>query len=165
MKSVMKRNLILALSLILACAMPIFAAVDKTQSSITMTKNYAQIKLGYINTAKIETNYTKFQKLKAEQNVINADLQKFVATAKQEISNAKTEDQKKSLTDKYTKELNQKKSDSDAQFKKQVGEIQLSLKTAIKIIAEKKGLTAVFKDDLLYGGIDITDDVLAELNK
>ena len=64
----------------------------------------------------------------------------------------------KDLDDSLMKEVQQKKADLTKQADMQV-------EAAVKVVAEQKKLSIVFiKGALMYGGADITEDVLAKLN-
>lgn len=118
-----------------------------------ITVHAASSQVGVIDTDRIFQQY---------QGFINAQTT-FNATAKQmqddfNVKSAKMNDQdKKALLQKYQQDLAKKKQDI---FNPVVDKIDAT----IKAVADAKGLTIVInKNATIYGGQDITDDILTKL--
>jgi outer membrane protein len=122
--------------------------------------------IGYIDVEKILASYPNYQDLQSNQKITLAEINQYTANAQKEINLAKTQEEKKQLTDKYSKEIQKKKETFNSQYAPQMEEMKNKIKLAIKNAAVKKKLSAVFKNDtLFFGGVDITNDVIYELNK
>ena len=121
---------------------------------------------GVVDIDKITANYTKFQDYSADMESKEADLEKFVADNNKAIKDAKTPLEKNSLIEKAQKEYDQKFQAIKETQNKQIKEFQESLTTAVSQAAALKNIDLVlYKSNVLYGGVDITDSVLQALNK
>ena len=122
--------------------------------------------IGYVNFEIIQQKYKKFQDLVDLQKMDTANLQKSIADAKKDIILTKNTDAKKALEQKYTTTLEAQKNTCNAAYNAQATIMQKNLKATIQKIAKAKNLSVVLKgDSFVYGGIDITNDVILELNK
>ena len=106
-------------------------------------------------------DYRKFTTLKIYTDA-EAEMQKAVQQAQQEFNekSANMSDQEKQAYYQQTMErLQQQNTDLMEPVQKQVED-------AVKAIAEAKGLSVVLnKDTVVYGGTDITQDVIKKLSK
>jgi outer membrane protein len=169
------KNLLLVLCLILTANSPVFAA-QTNKSSVPAKKPPVEIKLaqsnlnfsqiGIIDINKILMSYVKYQDLQSNQKISAADIQEYTATAEKEINSAKSQDDKRKITEKHLKEIEKKKEAFKTLYGKQMEDLRYDINLSIKTVAQNKKLHAVFKNDsLFYGGVDITDAVIAEINK
>lgn len=164
------KKLLLSISLMFLLCLPTFAFSAAKENSIS-TKTPVQhlntsLSIGYIDVDKILTSYPKYQDLQSNQKITLAEINQYTAAAEKEINLAKTQDEKKHLAEKYSKEIQKKKEAFNAQYAPQMEQLKANIKASIKNVAVRKKLLAVFKNDnLFYGGIDITNDVITELNK
>jgi|GEM_PF-6300319 len=167
------KNLLLSVSLVLSLSMPTFAAsvkqipapkpVNEKKTEVKINPIYS---IGYIDIDKILANYSKYQDFQANQKVALADLNAYIANAQKEINEGKSLREKKSLADKYSTEIQYRKDAFKAKYSPQMNIFINDIKLAIKNVANRKKMFAVFKNDnLFFGGIDITKDVISELNK
>ena len=119
---------------------------------------------GVVDLNKIVNNYVKAQEVIADLKVKETELEKFVAEARKDIKVNESSD-KKALTDKYNKQLQEKNAAYKQEEAKKLAQIQQNIYGTIKNIADQKKIKAVFKrDSLIYGAQDLTDDVITGLN-
>jgi len=122
--------------------------------------------IGVIDINKILQGYSKSQSIKADAKIKKAELQKFVENARKSVQSAKTASQKKTLENKYNTELRQKLTVINAEQSKKVQEIQTNIFNAIKSIAAQKQISTVLtKESVIFGGQDLTDEVIKVLNE
>lgn len=132
-----------------------FAQSDKSLTNV-----------GSIDINQVLVNYVKYQDLQSNQKISAAEIQEYTATAQKEINAAKSQDEKKKLIEKHAKEIEKKKDAFKDQYGKQIEALKYNINLAIKTVAQNKKLPLVFKNDsLIYGGIDITNDVIVQINK
>lgn len=92
------------------------------------------------------------------------DLGKFVENARKDVASQKSDDAKKTLENKYNKELNERKDAIDTDFSKKLADIDKDITSLIKVKAKKMGYDLVLtKNNVLYGADDITSDIIKEL--
>lgn len=164
------KKLLLSISLMFLLCLPTFAATTAKESPVplkTPIQNMnTSLSIGYIDVEKILASYPKYQDLQSNQKITLAEINQYTASAEKEINLAKTQDEKKQLAEKYSKEIQKKKEAFNTQYAPQMEQLKVNIKSAIKNVAVRKNLIAVFKNDnLFYGGIDVTNDVITELNK
>lgn len=134
--------------------------------------------VGVVDMNKIQTGYTKIRSLSEEAALKQLELQKMQIEANIQLRNTKAsqpnnpvalEQQQKALTEKIQAKSQEIESWSTTQAKA----VQASIDAAIDAVAKAKGLSAVVDSSkdanqssiVLWGGTDITSEVLARLNK
>lgn len=129
-------------------------ALALTQSGTGVASAAASSNVGVVD-------YRQFTTLKIYADA-EAEMQKAVQQAQQDFNDksANMSDQEKQAYYQQTMErLQQQNTDLMEPVQKQVED-------AVKAIAEAKGLTVVLnKDTVVYGGTDITQDVIKKLSK
>ncbi|MEI7473913.1 MAG: OmpH family outer membrane protein [bacterium] len=122
--------------------------------------------IGVVDLDKILANYTKAQSVSADLQVKEAELQKFIADAQKQLKTAATPLEKKNLEDKLTQDFQTKGQSFKDEQAKQWKMIEDTVYSSIQTVAKSKKIDVVINESsVLMGGIDITDDVTAYLNK
>ena len=122
--------------------------------------------IGFVDTSKILSNYTKAQAITNQINVQQSEIQKMITDARAQVSAAKTDTERSVLEKKLSEEIQQKNNVFKADYEKNVQALQDNIIATVKKVADNKKIDFIFKkDNIITGGKDITDDVLAELNK
>ena len=122
---------------------------------------HAECNIAVVDLQKIVDKSQQVQSLKRDhENKIN-ELNKIITSAQKEIEK-ETDINKMMITEeKYRKEFNEKKSKIDEEYSKKLSETEQTIKKQIQTKAKDKGYDYVFaKSVILYGGHDITDEVL-----
>jgi len=122
--------------------------------------------IGFVDMTKILSSYTKAQAITTSVKSQQDEIQKMLTEARNQVQSAQTDSEKKELEKKLTEEIQQKNNVFKAEYEKNVQAIQDNIVNTVKKVAENKKIDCIFrKDNMIIGGKDITDDVLAELNK
>jgi len=127
---------------------------------------YAEQKIGFVDMTKILSSYTKAQDITANISKQQTEIQKMVTAARNQVQTVKSETERNSLEKKLTEEIQQKNNLFKADYEKSVQALQNNIIVTVKKVADNKKIDFIFKkDNIITGGLDITDEVLAELNK
>lgn len=119
--------------------------------------------IGIIDLKKIGSEAEMFKQYKQEQDAQEEQLAKWVSKVQKEIANAKTDKKRKELIEKYSKEEIQKREEIQNVLGPKIKENDEKIRALIKEEAESKGLSAVvLKDVVMFGGVDITEDVIKQ---
>jgi len=122
------------------------------------------LNIAVVNIKKVVQNYSKVNALKTEQKAKLNDLKKFVKDARAKIAGESDVIKKKALEDKYNKELNKKRSAMNLDYTKKLKIINKNITKVINKTAKNKQIDLVLtKNSVLYGGKDITNDILKSL--
>ncbi|OGH98032.1 MAG: hypothetical protein A2039_00405 [Candidatus Melainabacteria bacterium GWA2_34_9] len=122
--------------------------------------------IGFVDMSKILSSYSKAQSITTSVNNQQNEIQKMLTDARSQVNNAKTDTEKAELEKKLTEEIQQKNNVFKAEYEKNVQSLQDNIVNSVKKVAENKKIDCIFrKDNVIIGGKDITEDVLAELNK
>ncbi len=117
--------------------------------------------VAYVDVQKVVTSSAQVQALKKEQQLKAKDLMSFVEKARKEVAAVKDPAKKKALEDKYNKELNTRKAKIDKDYAAKLNSVETSITNVIGQQAKLKGYDIVIsKGIVLYGGVDITDDII-----
>ena len=104
---------------------------------------------------------SEVQKLKKEQQTKAEEIVKFIEKARKDVASITDADKKKAAEEKYTKELQDKKTKMDAEYATKLKAIDASISKKIEEQAILKGYDIVLsKGIVLYGGKDITNEVI-----
>lgn len=105
------------------------------------------------------------QALKKEQEANVKSLISFIEKAKKDVAATTDENKKKSLEEKYNKELVAKKDSYEKSYTTKLSQIDSSISKTIEETAKAGGYTVVIaKGAVLYGGDDITENVKKAVN-
>ena len=102
--------------------------------------------------------------LREEREKQVQDLRKMADDANAKITSESNEAKKKNISEQYLAEINARKAEYDKLYAASLQASDKKLNEVVKEIADKKGLNVIFsKTALVEGGVDITDDVIAEV--
>jgi len=121
--------------------------------------------VGVVDLDKIVNNYTKAQDVSADLKVKEAELQKFLADAQKQLKDTASPVEKKNLENKLTQQFKAKSDEfKDAQIK-QWKQIEDNIFSSIETVSKTNKLDVVLvKSSVLYGGTDVTNQILNLLN-
>jgi len=121
--------------------------------------------VGVVDLDRIVNNYSKAQDVSADLKVKEAELQKFLADAQKQLKDTTSPVEKKNLEDKLTQQFKAKSDEfKDAQIK-QWKQIEDNIFSAIETVSKTNKLDVVLvKSSVLYGGTDVTEQILTLLN-
>ena len=104
---------------------------------------------------------TQVQTLKAEQNIKTQDLVQWLQKAQEEVKAEEDEKARAALLQKYNAEFAQKKAEIVTYYQQELKSADEAITGTIKKVAKEKGYKAVIaKGVMIYGGDDITEDVI-----
>ena len=122
---------------------------------------YAESNIAVVDLQKIVDKSAQVQALKKEHETKMHDLNKIIISAQKEIEKETDIEKMMTTEEKYRKEFNENKNKIDEEYTKKLSETENSIKKRIQNHAKEKGYDYVFaKSVLLYGGHDITDELL-----
>jgi len=102
--------------------------------------------------------------LKSKRDSQVAELKKMADAANEKIKDEKDEKSKRELSEKNLAEINAKKEEFDKIYAKELQESDKKLNDIILSVCKKKGGNmALNKATVIFGGIDITDDVIKKV--
>jgi Skp family chaperone for outer membrane proteins len=137
---------------------------------LTPLASWAEV-IGVVDLDKIMSNYNKAQGVMADIKVREAELRKLQADYAKQLEDARKADAKtpvasaqleKDLTARLTAKVNEYRDWTATQQKA----IDLALETSIRDAAKARSVEVVIsKQAVFQGGVDITNDILARLNK
>lgn len=132
-------------------------------SAFTLSQARQNVVVAYIDSERILKEYVEpavRAPLKAEMDKLQQQLDAEIAKLESDDKNKKLEEAR-ALKDKYQAQLDKKKQEL-------VRPLLANARRAIAKVAEERGFTVVLDNAtgvVLYGGVDITDAVLQELQK
>jgi len=127
---------------------------------------FASQTIGFVDMSKILSNYTKAQEISNNVKNQQTEIQKMITEARNQVQSAQNDQEKTELEKKLSEEIQQKNNIFKADYEKDVQALQNNIIATVKKVADNKKIDFIFKkDNIIMGGKDITDDVLAELNK
>ena len=136
----------------------------------TCVNNYAlseaisSFKVAVVDVQKVVASSSQVKALKEDQKKKRQELINFVQKAKSEVAAEADATKKKSLEDKYNKELNTRKAAIDNDYVQSSEQIDKTISSAISSTAKDKGYNLVLsKSVVLYGGEDISAEVSANV--
>jgi len=138
--------------------------IGVTINNFALSKANSNSNIAVVNVQEIIKNYDKVNILKDQQKAKLDELKKFVADAKTKISEEKNTTKKKTLEDNYNKELQARKTTINTEYQIQLADINKNITNTINNIGKKNNYDLILvKNSVLYGGKDITADVLKYL--
>ncbi len=122
--------------------------------------------IGVIDVSVISAKYNRAQELASNMKVQEADVQKKIADAQKKIKIAKSPVEQRNLEKKYKEEIDKSIDKIKDKNAKEIEAIDNDLTKAITTVSKQKNLGIILnKQAVVQGGVDITDEVLAILNK
>ncbi len=126
----------------------------------------AKPSVGIVDMAKILTASKKAQDVTSDIKSQQEEIQKMIDDARSKIMAAETDAEKKALEKKLSEKIQQRNNDFKADYEKKVTTLQDTITSTVEKVAKQKKIEFIFrKDNIVFGGQDITDDVIAQLNK
>lgn len=103
---------------------------------------------------------SQVNELRKENQAKTTEILSFIEKARKDVASTTDADKKKSLEEKYTKELNAKREAYGAEYNSKMMEIQKNIINAVTEQARVNNYDLVIaKDVVLYGGDDITNQL------
>lgn len=126
--------------------------------------------LGYIDVRKVFTEYTETKKAQEDLDKKQKDFKKKLEEKQDEIDKArkdgKTEEDIKAMMKEMEKELDPEKEALMKMNEEMTRKLQADIVKAVDSTGKELGIDVVLdKQVIITGGVDITDMVLAKLNK
>lgn len=123
--------------------------------------NINPAKVAYVNVPKLLAASKTLKAAQDAQMKQTKDMLTWYDKASADIQKQTTEAEKEALIKKYEAQLTQKKKTIKDAYAKKVNQVDTQLDTAITTKAKAMGYNLVFrKDALLFGGTDITNEIL-----
>ena len=132
---------------------------------LSVTSVFAtETNIAVVDLQQIVENSSQVKQLKQEHSKKIGELDRILINARGEISNEKDPAKVLILEDKYMKEFNTKKQALERDYNNRLSSIETNIKNEITKKAKKDGFDFVFaKSIVLYGGNDITNDLLKNI--
>lgn len=122
--------------------------------------------IGVLDVGMVWEKYQSSVKIAKIADEKDVELEKFLLDKKRLIAQGSTPVERKSLEDKYAKQFQEKVETAKKWYAEEQKKLETNVMNAIKTVATQKTLSVVLsKKTAIYGGVDITEDVLTILNK
>ena len=126
--------------------------------------------IGYIEVQKVFSEYKETSKAQKELAKKEEAFKKAFEKSQEKLEKAqkddKSEKELEKIRENLEKDLEPKRKELLALNEKLTNKLQLEILSAVKVVAKKVGLDVVFdKQVIITGGMDLTDMVIAELNR
>ena len=129
--------------------------------AISTSSSMAVSKVAVVDVNAVVTNSSQVKALKAEQQQKMKELETWLKTVKADVEKQKTKEGKEKLVKKYDADFAKKQQVIKDNYKKKLQEIDTNITRKIETQAKLKGYTVVLsKNSVLYGGDDITADII-----
>lgn len=129
-----------------------------------MSENVANAeptKIAVVDIQKVVSNSKQVKILKDEQYKKATELEKWLDVARKDIEKQSTDENKQKLIKKYDTELARKKDLNTKDYTKKLNDIDASVSKIIVDYAKSKSYDLVLvKSNVLFGGIDITQEII-----
>ncbi len=146
------------LSGVVACTL--CASVAFADTAATAPAAPAPASVAVVDVQAVVNASPAVQALKKEQEANAKDLITFIEKARKDVAATTDEKKKKSLEEKYNKELVSKREKYEKAYTSKLSQIDESISKTIADTAKAKGYTVVVaKGAVLYGGTDLTNEV------
>lgn len=125
----------------------------------------ADTKIAVVDIQALVNKSSQVQALKKENEAKAKDLQKWLNTAQSDIQKQQTKEGKEKLAKKYEEELKKKQEAIKKEYTQKLQTIDKNITAIIINEAKAKGYDIVITKhgDVLYGGLDITNDLMKEV--
>ena len=121
----------------------------------------ADTKIAVVDIQAVVNKSAQVQALKKEQQTKMQELEKWLTTARADVEKQKTQEGKEKLLKKYNTDFEKKKADIAKNYQNKLQAIDKSITETIANQAKLKGYDMVItKGTVLYGGDDITQDIM-----
>lgn len=121
----------------------------------------ADTKIAVVDVQAVVSKSAQVQALKKEQQTKMQELEKWLKTVRADVEKQQTQEGKEKLVKKYNAEFAKKKEAIAKNYQTKLQEIDKSITATIASQAKLKGYDMVItKGTVLYGGDDITQDII-----
>ena len=121
--------------------------------------------IGIVDFDKVVDNYSRVKAVSNEISDKYAEIQRYSFDKEREYKKLSTPLERKNFEEAVARELSKKQDDNLKLKEKKEAEIDAAIKNAIKQVAiTSKVTTVVEKSVVFFGGIDLTDKVVKQLN-
>jgi len=121
----------------------------------------ADVSIAVVDVPAVVNASAKVQALKKDQQTKAQEIVKFIEKARKDVASISDAKKKKTAEEKYNKELMTKKEKMDAEYAAKLKELDESISDQIIQKAKENGYNVVLsKGVVLYGGTDITNDII-----
>ena len=121
----------------------------------------ADTRIAVVDVPAVVNKSAQVQALKKEQQTKMQDLEKWLKTARADVEKQQTKEGQEKLLKKYNSEFAKKKEAIAKDYQTKLQEIDKSITATISSQAKLKGYDMVItKGTVLYGGDDITQDII-----
>lgn len=135
-----------------------------TASNFAVSKVPANFAVATVDIQRVVANSAQVNSLKQEEAQKKDDLMNFVKNARADVAKETDKAKKKTLEDKYNKQLNEMKQKIESDYTKKLHDIDSNITKAVQTKAKAENYDVVLsKNVVLYGGTDITDEVSKEV--
>lgn len=135
-------------------------------NNFAMSDVPSSYKVAVVDIPKLLESSTQVKALKNEQLKNRAELEKLANTATVDIEKQSTEENKIKLAKKYKELIAQKSKANSEKYTKELNAIDKKISGIINKKAKSSNYDLVLaKNNVLYGGDDITEEISKEVNK
>jgi len=132
-------------------------AVGMGVNNFAMSEIPGNYKIAVVDVQQVVAASSQVNELKQENQAKTTEILSFIEKARKDVAATTDADKKKSLEEKYTKELNSKREAYGAEYNSKMMDIQKNILNAVNEQARANNYDIVIsKDVVLYGGEDIT---------
>lgn len=122
--------------------------------------------IGVVDIGLVWDKYQKSINISKTADEKDVELEKFLLDKKRLIAQGATPVERKNLEDKYAKEFQVKVEEAKKWYAAEQQTLETNVMNAIKTVSAQKALSVVLsKKTAIYGGVDITDEIIIILNK
>ena len=122
--------------------------------------------IGYIDYEKIIDNYNLAKTTRQELDTKAKELHDYLTQKEEEFNQLESPVQKSKFEMQMQEEVMKRESAFNDFVKKREETVKQRIKTVVEQVQNEKGLDAVLSEESVYsGGVDITEDVIQQLNK
>ena len=122
--------------------------------------------IGVADITMVWDKYEKSVQIDKTADEKDVELEKFLLEKKRLIAQGATPIERKNLEDKYVKEFQLKVEETKKWYATEQQKLEASMMDVIKQISTQKNLSVVLnKKTAIYGGVDITNEIITALNQ
>jgi len=122
--------------------------------------------IGVADITLVWDKYEKSVQIDKTADEKDVELEKFLLEKKRLIAQGATPIERKNLEDKYVKEFQLKVEETKKWYAAEQQKLEASMMDVIKQISTQKNLSVVLnKKTAIYGGVDITNEIITALNQ
>lgn len=122
--------------------------------------------IGVVDITLVWDKYQKSVTIDKTADEKDVGLEKYLLEKKRLIAQGTTPIERKNLEDKYVKEFQLKVEETKKWYATEQQKLEATMMDVIKKIATEKNLSIILnKKTTIYGGVDITDQVITALNQ